>query len=82
MKAGVGSAGALSGSIYGTSDQGGNVWEWNATALGVSSRVLRGGSWDIAENCLRSSFQNSSFPALEVSNVGFRVAKSASPRCP
>ena len=36
----------LSDSPYGTFDQGGNVWEWNETAVTSSSRGLRGGSFD------------------------------------
>ena len=35
----------LSDSPYGTFDQGGNVWEWNETAVFSSSRGLRGGSF-------------------------------------
>ena len=36
----------LSDSPYGTFDQGGNVWEWNETAVTSSSRGLRGGSFN------------------------------------
>jgi len=69
----VGSAGASSESFYGTSDQGGNVWEWNETLIG-SSRGLRGGSWDGFEIILRSSLRDSVSPTFESSVIGFRVA--------
>jgi len=69
----VGSAGPDSESFYGTSDQGGNVWEWNETPIG-SSRGLRGGSWDFFEGNLRSSFRNIGIPAFESDFIGFRVA--------
>ena len=71
----VGSAGVLSESFYGTSDQCGSVWEWNATVvLASTSRGLRGGTWFAAENDLRSSHQGSLDPANEGSSFGFRVA--------
>jgi len=41
----VGSAGPLSESFYGTSDQSGNVLEWNETVNSGVSRFLRGGRW-------------------------------------
>ena len=76
----VGSAGPLSESFYGTSDQGGNVWEWNETLVSAFSRGLRGGSWGDFEFDLRSSIQNDLVPANEFGLVGFRVASSFFPR--
>ncbi|MEK6799202.1 MAG: EGF domain-containing protein [Planctomycetota bacterium] len=72
----VGSGGALSESFYGTSDQGGNVWEWNERLVTASTRGLLGGSWNDFENGLRSSAQsNSGHPTGSVGgNIGFRVA--------
>ena len=75
----VGSAGTLSESYYGTSDQCGNVWEWNETVLFAISRGLRGGSWTNGESHLRSSFQFSSSPEIEGFNIGFRVASPPPP---
>jgi len=74
----VGSAGPLSESYHGTADQGGNVWEWNETAIGSSFRVVRGGSWGNTDNILRSSLQGGNVPAGEGGRVGFRVASPVS----
>jgi len=70
----VGSAGAASESFYGTSDQGGNVWEWNESLVALNSRGLRGGSWGTLEINLRSSDNDALGPAAEYDAVGFRVA--------
>jgi len=67
----VGSAGSTS--FYGAFDMNGNVWEWNETLIG-SSRGLRGGSFNINENLLRSSNRRSNNPTSEVSVNGFRLA--------
>ena len=49
----------LSDSPYGTFDQGGNVWEWNETAVSSSSRGLRGGSFsDSYSDYLHASYRN------------------------
>jgi len=75
----VGSAGSLSDSFYGTSDQGGNVTEWNETLFSSSFRVFQGASWIDSENALRSSSQSGSVvPMVEVNSVGFRVASPVS----
>ena len=71
----------LSDSPYGTFDQGGNVFEWNETAVTGSSRSLRGGSFfevSASTNLHASSFQQSD-PTLEYFDVGFRVASTSEP---
>ena len=70
----VSSAGPLSESFYGTSDQGGNVWEWNETVLSGPFRVFRGGEYQSFEGGLRSSVRGGHKPTIEDSRVGFRVA--------
>ncbi len=71
----VGSAGVLSESFYGTSDQGGNVFEWNETVVfGGCCRGLRGGSWFAPASVMRAFDQSGHGPAVEVGEVGFRVA--------
>jgi formylglycine-generating enzyme required for sulfatase activity len=62
-------------SPYGTFDQGGNVWEWNETAIG-SSRGLRGGYWYGNSRYLLASNRNNNNPTNENNNIGFRVASS------
>jgi formylglycine-generating enzyme required for sulfatase activity len=65
-------------SSYGTYDQGGNVWEWNDAVTG-SSRGRRGGAWDYDGSNLRSSYRGYNGPAIEYSNIGFRVASVPEP---
>ena len=69
----VGSAGPLSASYYGTFDQGGNVFEWNAGVIG-SDRGLRGGGWLFTEDNLRSSGFGFGPPESESVYSGFRLA--------
>ena len=64
---------ASSESPYGTLDQGGNVWEWNETAIG-SFRGQRGGSWGTPAGTLAASGPSSDDPAAEGHGTGFRVA--------
>lgn len=78
----VGSAASLSESFYGTSDQGGNVWEWNETVFSGSFRVLLGGSWNSNENILRSSNLSAFSPTFGNFNFGFRVASPVSQAIP
>jgi len=76
----VGSAGALSDSFYGTSDQAGNVWEWNETVVSGFFRALRGGVWNSSEANLQSSFRH--FASPTGSSWGFRVASPVPPPIP
>jgi len=72
----VGSAGALSASFYGTSDQAGNVFEWNESLL-TSNRGIRGGMFANTANNLRALVQSASNPTNEAMGIGFRVATVA-----
>ena len=76
----VGSAGPLSQSFFGTSDQGGNVIEWNEALLIGSSRGLWGGFFGgNSEAALQSSFRGSTPPSLEDLALGFRMASVPEP---
>ena len=73
---------ANSASPYGTFDQGGNVWEWNETAISSSRRGQRGGAFydggTPTAQFLLSSYRNHNYePTSHSSQVGFRVASSA-----
>jgi formylglycine-generating enzyme required for sulfatase activity len=64
----------LSDSPYGTFDQGGNLYEWTETQLGLN-QVLRGGSWsfDLLNNLTAAN--RGSVPAgSHDEDYGFRVA--------
>lgn len=73
----VGSAGPGSESFYGTSDQAGNVSEWNETLFtgATPKRGLRDGSFFNNENALQASFRLSRPPTDENVGIGFRVAR-------
>ena len=77
------SAGGLS--AYGTMGQGGNVWEWNETAIDGSNnivgenRVLRGGAWSYDSSFLGASSRPSQFPTNDNVDIGFRVASVPEP---
>ncbi len=79
----VNSAGGLS--PYSTMGQGGNVWEWNESALdGTNSsssefRVFRGGNWGSAAGNLRPSSRESDDPLQQGVYLGFRVASVPEP---
>ena len=76
-------AGGLS--PYDTMGQGGNVDEWNESALNGANdwptwnRALRGGDWNDTEEFLRSSYRDWNPPAEEGNDVGFRVASVPEP---
>jgi formylglycine-generating enzyme len=71
----------LSPGPYGTFDQGGDVFQWNETAVTGTSRGLRGGSfYDLGgSNDLRSSARSIDDPTVEFNDVGFRVASVPEP---
>ncbi len=66
----------LSGSPYGTYDQGGNLWEWDEAVIDESFRGLRGGSFGfLTVGTLHASSRYLNSPALEDDVSGFRVAE-------
>jgi sulfatase modifying factor 1 len=77
------SAGGLS--AYGTTAQGGNVWEWVETAFdGVNSttnesRAFRGGGWNSGSVSLASNLRNPGGPSAATGNLGFRVSMVPEP---
>jgi formylglycine-generating enzyme len=73
---------AASPGPYGTYDMGGDVWQWNDTAVTSASRGMRGGRWNAESSYLASSSRVSGgYPALETSYLGFRVACVPEPCC-
>jgi len=73
----VGSAGAGSASFYGTSDQGGNVFEFNETEPAIGKRGIFGGSYTSpSESHLSSAvvFGGIDPDFVGDSSYGFRVA--------
>ncbi len=75
----VGSAGSMSASCYGTSDQNGNVFEWlDEPFPSASSRISRGGSWQFDEGDLAITYRMDRGLSAEYDNVGFRVASISS----
>jgi hypothetical protein len=64
----------LSQSFYGTSDQGGNLYEWNESRLSSQHRVFRGGAMQTSALTLESSFRTDGDYSLAGNIVGFRVA--------
>jgi len=81
----INNAGGLS--AYRTMGQGGNVWEWNETALDESNeiasetRVLSGGMWSANGNDLNSSVLYYGSPSDEESGygTGFRIVSVPEP---
>ena len=72
----------LSDSLYGTFDQGGNVWEWNEAVVWESGslRGLRGGAFYNGARTLLASNRNFCYsPSIENYVVGFRVASVPEP---
>ena len=66
-------------SMYGTFDQGGNVWEWNDAVIS-SARGVRGGSWGLTDGSyLASSFRGGEGPSTDNLLLGFRLASVPEP---
>jgi formylglycine-generating enzyme len=70
--------GAYSGttSPYGAFDMGGNVFQWNETLTGVSSRGARGAAFGSPSYVLLSSSNDNALPTFEIVSFGFRVASN------
>jgi formylglycine-generating enzyme required for sulfatase activity len=68
-----------SDSPYGTSDQGGNLWEWNESILYASLRGLRAGTFIGDDSLLHASHRDSDPPAFEANSIGFRVVEVPEP---
>jgi formylglycine-generating enzyme required for sulfatase activity len=73
----VNNAGGLS--PYGTMGQGGNVWEWDETAIGAL-RGVRGGAFGYVGDYLSASIRGGGVnPSAESPDIGFRVASVPEP---
>lgn len=72
--------GSYSANYYGTFDQGGNVWEWNDTAIQGLYRGLRGGSFVLYFDFGLQADNRTFAPAeTELLYTGFRVSQVPGP---
>ncbi|MGA2265230.1 MAG: SUMF1/EgtB/PvdO family nonheme iron enzyme [Phycisphaerae bacterium] len=73
--------GAFSSSpgAYGTSDMGGNVWEWNEAVVSSTQRGLRGGSFLDTEYGMESTDRWEYWANFEYNFMGLRVAEIPEP---
>jgi formylglycine-generating enzyme required for sulfatase activity len=70
---------AASPGPYGTFDQGGDLGQWNDTALGSLYRSVRGGAFTSESSILSSSIGGADGPTDEFFGEGFRVATVPEP---
>jgi len=66
-------------SPYGTFDQGGNVLEWNETAITSSLRGFRGGTFGNGSYHMAAADRGDGQPSIESNVFGFRVASVPEP---
>ncbi len=62
---------------YGTYDMGGDLYQWNETAVDGIYRGFRGGSFYNDASYMRSSYRGYYYPYAAYFNIGFRVAAGA-----
>ena len=70
---------ASDSSLYGTFDQGGNVWEWNDayfTVVDSKVRGVRGGSFYYGSDFLRSTYRSYNSAHAQNNTIGFRLASA------
>ena len=75
--------GAKEPNAWGIHDMLGNAWEWcwdlyDSEVYG-SYRVLRGGGWSDEHWSCRASVRRRSHPTFHIEDLGFRVARGATP---